>query len=499
MTFTGLSYIAGQWLENNQGNVFQGFCPGTNEYLPTRFYEVSDEQISQATDAAHAAFKQYRSISNQQRSEFLNTIADEILALGDILIETTMLETNLPRQRLEGERMRTVNQLRVFADVLQQDLAPLKLSCAEEGDETRTPIPKPKTALTYLPVGVVAVFGASNFPYAFSTLGGDTASALAAGCAVVVKAHPAHPATNELMTKAIASAIEKCAMPDGLFSMLQGSEHKTSHQLVSEPMVKAVGFTGSLGAANALLKTIHQRVEPIPFYGELGSVNPQIVLQDYSQKQGGVLATQLVSSMAMGHGQFCTSPGVWFVPSEDDNLVDAAIKAIEATPSDTLLTPGILQAFNRSTTALNEHDAVSLLAKGPQTKDYHASAHLFSCDIQDFVKDVDLQEEVFGPCALLVKYRSYDELLLAIDGLAGQLTASIYGETQELKEQAKLIEALSFKVGRIIYSQAPTGVEVCMSMNHGGPFPSSTDVRSTSVGTKAMTRFLRPLCVQGDQ
>ncbi|AOT07792.1 aldehyde dehydrogenase (NADP(+)) [Pseudoalteromonas luteoviolacea] len=498
MTLNGQSYIAGVWQHNQHSEIFNGFCPGTNESLPSIFYEATLEQVNQATASAELAFKAYRRVSEHQRARFLNTIADEIAALGDVLIETTMLETNLPRQRLEGERLRSINQLRAFADVLLQELEPLQLKCVDDSDETRLPIAKPRTALTHIPIGVVAVFGASNFPYAFSTLGGDTAAALAAGCPVIVKAHPAHPATNELMTKAIDGAIKQCGIPNGVFSMLQGRQHQLSHQLVRAPSVKAVGFTGSLSAATALLKTINDRKEPIPLYGELGSVNPQIVLKGQDVPQKVALAKQLVNSMSMGHGQFCTSPGVWFVPAEDIDFESSAVNAIESAPSDTLLTPGILHAFIKRTDALFKDPNTTLLAKGKLSKQYHAAVQLYTCSADDFAQSKQLQEEVFGPCAILVKYQDEAALMRAISALDGQLTASVYGKIDDFHIQEELIESLQYKVGRLIYNQAPTGVEVCMSMNHGGPFPSSTDVKSTSVGTRAILRFLRPLCVQGD-
>ncbi|MBQ4811215.1 aldehyde dehydrogenase (NADP(+)) [Pseudoalteromonas luteoviolacea] len=496
MAITGLSYIAGQWLGNEDGKTFQSFCPGTNEQLPTTFYDATEAQLEQAAEAAQAAFKPYRNLSNQQRAEFLNSIAQEILDLGDILIETTMQETNLPRQRLEGERMRTVSQLRAFANALEQDLAPLNLSYVDEADASRAPLPKPRTELSHIPVGVVAVFGASNFPYAFSTLGGDTAAALAAGCPVIVKTHNAHPATSELMTKAIDSAIKKCNMPDGVFSMLQAKAYSISHQLVSHPVVKAVGFTGSFNVANALIETINKREEAIPFYGELGSVNPQVIFKDKASLAGPALAQQLVASLLMGNGQFCTSPGVWFVPAGQAEFEDAAIEAIKAASSDTLLTPGILKSFISAIAGFESNSNVTKLAKGKLEKPYHADAHLFACDVETFLADKHLQEEVFGPCALIVRYNSDESLVKAIDSLAGQLTASVHGTEQELTHHAELINDLHYKVGRITLGQMPTGVEICASMNHGGPFPSSTDVRSTSVGLQAMTRFLRPLCIQ---
>lgn len=497
MKLYGQSYIAGNWQNNQQGDTFNSFCPGTNEYLPAMFFEATEAQVKRATASADRAFKSYRRMSNRQRAQFLSTIADEVTVLGDVLIETTMLETNLPRQRLEGERARTIGQLRAFAEVLEQELTPLNLNSVDEGDETRLPVAKPHTALTHIPVGVVAVFGASNFPYAFSTLGGDTAAALAAGCPVIVKAHPAHPATNELMTKAIDKAIKQCGVPDGVFSMLQGSQHPLSHQLVKDPVVKAVGFTGSLAAATALLKTINDRKEPIPLYGELGSVNPQIVLTGQDVHQQSILATQLVNSLVMGHGQFCTSPGIWFVPEEDIDFERAAINAVEVAHSDTLLTTGILQTYKKRTDMLRQHPNIALVAQGTLSKQYHAAVQLYTCSADDFVQHKLLQEEIFGPCAIVVKYRDEEALVHAVEALDGQLTASVYGSADKLHEQAEIIESLSYKVGRLIFNQAPTGVEVCMSMNHGGPFPSSTDVKSTSVGTRAILRFLRPLCIQG--
>ncbi|MCF2857063.1 aldehyde dehydrogenase (NADP(+)) [Pseudoalteromonas sp. SMS1] len=496
MAITGLSYIAGQWLGNQEGKTFQSFCPGTNEQLPTTFYDATDAQLEQAAAAAQTAFKPYRNSSYQQRAEFLNTIAEEIMNLGDTLIETTMQETNLPRQRLEGERMRTVAQLRAFATALEQNLAPLNLSYVDDADANRTPMPKPRTELTYLPVGVVAVFGASNFPYAFSTLGGDTAAALAAGCPVIVKTHNAHPATSELMTQAIDSAIKKCDMPMGVFSMLQAKAYSISHQLVAHPVVKAVGFTGSFNVANALIETINTREEPIPFYGELGSINPQLIFKNKATQDGKTLAQQLVASMLMGNGQFCTSPGVWFVPSEQTEFEQAAIDAVKAAGSDTLLTPGILKSFISAIAGFEGSEGVTRLAKGQLDKPYHADAHLYACDVDTFLANDHLQEEVFGPCALIVRYDSDASLAKVVDALAGQLSASVHGTAQELTAQAGIISDLHYKVGRIALGQMPTGVEVCASMNHGGPFPSSTDVRSTSVGLQAMTRFLRPLCIQ---
>ncbi|MCG7535827.1 aldehyde dehydrogenase (NADP(+)) [Pseudoalteromonas sp. OOF1S-7] len=496
MTLTGQSFIAGQWCGNADNGQFFAFCPQTNERHHQPFFNATQAQLKDAIAQAQTAFKIYRRLSYSQRAVFLRNVGEEILALGDSLIETTMLETGLPRARLEGERMRTVNQLNAFAEALEQDLAPLALARQDAADPDRAPLPKPATQLRYLPVGVVAVFGASNFPYAFSTLGGDSAAALAAGCPVIVKSHTAHPGTSELMTRAMARAIQRSDVPDGVFSMIQGTDYALSHQLVGAADIKAVGFTGSLTVAKALLETIHQREEVIPLYGELGSVNPQVVLSDFAKEQGGNLAHTLVQSLSMGNGQFCTSPGLWLVPSGEDEFEVAARKAIEAAPSDTLLTPRILSSFEGAMSALRGNSRVTLLAQGAQSQPFHANAHLYACDAEDFINDASLHEEVFGPSALIVRYRDEAQLLRVITQLEGQLTASVHGTKAEIAAQETLIDELSFKVGRLIFGQMPTGVEVCGSMNHGGPYPSSTDVRSTSVGLQAMTRFLRPLCIQ---
>ncbi|MCG9771451.1 aldehyde dehydrogenase (NADP(+)) [Pseudoalteromonas piscicida] len=497
MNLSGKSYINGAWQAAQAATKFYAFCPATNEPLTQAFFNASEAQVEEAVNAAEQAFKAYRKTSMTARAEFLETIAQEILALGDELITTTMAETNLPRPRLEGERGRTVNQLNAFAAALRDNLAELSLDKEEQADPNRTPLPKPKTQLKHIPIGVIAVFGASNFPYAFSTLGGDTAAALAAGCPVVYKGHPAHPATCELMTKAIATAISKCDIPSGVFSMLQAKAYDVAHCLVKASPIKAVGFTGSFGVAKALQDTIAKRHEPIPLYGELGSVNPQIVLPEKVQSQGAELGAQFVQSLLMGNGQFCTSPGIWLVPSSSSQaFIEMAKQNISEAPSDTLLTPGILKAYQNSIAALKVHPQVTLLSAGEQAQPFHASAHLFLTDSESFATDARLKEEVFGPSALVVSYDNLAQLEDLIADLDGQLTASIHGTESDLHQAEDIIEALQYRVGRLIYGQMPTGVEVCATMNHGGPFPSSTDVRSTSVGLEALKRFVRPICIQ---
>ncbi|MEO2279572.1 aldehyde dehydrogenase (NADP(+)) [Pseudoalteromonas pernae] len=494
-TLTGFSYIAGQWHQGSDTR-FYGFSPAQNEPLNQAYYDITLDLVDAACSAAQQAFVAYRQTSMQARSEFLHAIADEIDALGEQLLDTTHQETNLPMARLQGEKGRTMNQLRAFADALAHDLAPLNLHCEDAADPARQPLPKPHTQLKHLPVGPVAVFGASNFPYAFSTLGGDTAAALAAGCPVVMKSHRAHPGTSELMTQAIDKAIMRCNMPAGVFSMLQGVNYDIAHRLVAAQQIKAVGFTGSMGVAKALMTTIQSREEVIPFYGELGSINPQVVLPNALQSKPQ-LAQQLCASMLMGNGQFCTSPGLWLIPHDGaDEFLHQVQQSISAAPSDTLLTPGILRSFVQAIDSLTQCTATNLVAKGEKSRDFHANAHVFSCDAQQFLDTPLLHEEVFGPSALIVRYRDMTQLLSIINALEGQLTASIHGFNEQSDIDQSVFEVLSYKVGRLIKEQMPTGVEVCQSMNHGGPFPSSTDVRSTSVGIEAMRRFMRPLCVQ---
>lgn len=495
MDITGKSLIDGAWQTTDESMQFKAFYPEQNEFGEDVFFEATSDMVTQACQASYQAFKQYRQLTAQERAIFLNTIAENILALGDELIQVTMRESGLPEQRLQGERMRTVNQLRLFASELESGK---QTDIVEAAQPDRQPLPKPSTRLTHLPVGPVAVFGASNFPYAFSVLGGDTASALAAGCPVVVKGHPAHPVTSELMATAILRAIDSCNLPAGVFALLQASAPQVSHQLVANPNIKAVGFTGSFAVANSLLATIKQRRELIPFYGELGSINPQILLPELINQKAEVLATNLVGSMMMGQGQFCTSPGVWFVPKQQPTFFAQVEEALASQPSAPLLTPGILASYQRQTKALRQLLPVGLVGANTPEKDHYPVAQVVATDLASFAEIPELQEEVFGPFAVIVEYDDLNAVVEFIEQLPGQLTASIHGNSQEIEANQTLVEALSYRVGRLIYNQMPTGVEVCVSMNHGGPYPSSTDVKSTSVGLEAKQRFVRPICIQGE-
>lgn len=488
---SGKSFINGTWSAQTDASTFCAFSPEGNCYLDSVFANATVADLRSAAAASQNAFFEYATSSSSLRAKFLRTIAEQILGLGDELLAITELETGLPAQRLIGERGRTINQLNAFADLLEN---PNRTVQIDEADAERLPLAKPRTELQQLPLGPVAVFGASNFPYAFSVAGGDTASALAAGCPVIVKGHPAHPATSELVTTAVEQAMKICEIDPGVFQLLQSNEPQLSHRLVKSDAIKAVGFTGSLQVAKILCESINQRSEPIPFYGELGSVNPQIIFPEKSNDLQ--LANNLVSSLMMGQGQFCTSPGVWVLPSSATDFISAAVSELKKQPSGALLTQGIKATYDSSCKRLSQEAGVIRLSQNSPLKPHHAQAMLAQTSVKNFVQNPKLREEIFGPCALIVTYESVGELDSLIEALEGQLTASIHAEELELEQYNILKQKLAFKVGRLIFGQMPTGVEICPSMNHGGPFPASTDVRSTSVGQSAIERFLRPICYQ---
>jgi NADP-dependent aldehyde dehydrogenase len=397
--------------------------------------------------------------------------------------------------RIQCERGRTIGQLNLFADLLDKGEYQSVIDLA---DPERAPLPKPETRLGYLPLGVVGVFAASNFPLAFSTAGGDTASALAAGCPVVMKAHAAHPATAELIAQAILKAMSLTDIDVGVFSLIQGKNYDISSQIVTHPLIKAIGFTGSERVGMILQQQINQRAEPIPFYGELGSVNPQFILASKLKNDGQEIASGLVASLMMGQGQFCTSPGIWFVVDGEqyNQFADTAAADIAKTQAGVMLTPGIANSYKNAVSQWQSIDGVELLAQGQAGVEYFCQAALFSTNLTTFSTHALLQEEVFGASALIVKCADFNELMQAITLLKGNLTASIHALDADIEDAKLVANAVAHKVGRLIYNQMPTGVEVCASMNHGGPFPASTNIRTTSVGSEAIQRFQRPICYQ---
>ncbi len=476
---------------------FEALDPALDVPLPGDFSAAGPSEAAQAAALAALAFPAYAATDLETRAAFLEAAADAILAIGDELIERAMTETGLPRARLEGERGRTVGQLRLFAGVVRQgDFLDATIDPALPG---RAPLPRSDLRRVNLPLGPVAVFGASNFPLAFSVAGGDTASALAAGCPVVVKGHPAHPGTGELVARAIQSAVTKCGLHGGVFSYLPGNDNALGGALVADPNIKAVGFTGSRAGGLALVKIAAGRAEPIPVYAEMSSINPVILMPHALASRGAALAEAYVGSLTMGAGQFCTNPGLAIgVDGPDlDAFARAAAGALARCPASTMLTAGIHAAYARGVGAFDGHAGVRTLARGADaTGPNQAVGALFETDAASLLTDHRLTDEVFGASSVIVRCRNLAEVAAVIGRLEGQLTATIQMDPQDEADAQALIPVLAGRVGRILANGWPTGVEVCHAMVHGGPYPATSDARSTSVGTLAIARFLRPVCFQ---
>lgn len=497
MTISGKNLIAGEWSGETKGG-FTAFNATTHQAMASSFADATEVEVNSAIESAQQAFTSYSQLSPEKRATFLRTIGEQIIELGDELIDTACAETGLPAMRIQGERGRTVGQLGLFANLLENGEYDGIIDLA---DNDRQPLPKPDTRLGYLPLGVVSVFAASNFPLAFSTAGGDTASALAAGCPVVMKAHAAHPATAELVAQAILAAIEVCGIDKGVFSLVQGKNYAIASQIVTHPLVKAVGFTGSERVGMILQQQINQRPEPIPFYGELGSINPQYVMPEKLTQDTQTIAQGLVASLMMGQGQFCTSPGVWVVIGKETDanyqtFIDTAAKSLSEQPAGVMLTPAMCKSYTNAVEARKALSCVSLLASGLSGREQDCSAALFATSFDTYKNTPELHEELFGFSALIVRCDDFKQMMAFTQTLTGNLTASIHAIDADLDSSSTLAQTLAHKVGRLIYNQMPTGVEVCASMNHGGPFPASTNIRTTSVGSEAIKRFQRPICYQ---
>ncbi|MFS2006690.1 aldehyde dehydrogenase (NADP(+)) [Duganella sp. CT11-25] len=468
--------------------------PSRNVEIEPAFGLAGAADLQRACELADAAFDVYRATGLEARAKFLETIADRIMDLGPALIERAMLETGLPQARLEGERGRTCNQLRLFAKVVRDGR--WQSATLDSALPERTP-PRSDLRLRKIGLGPVAVFGASNFPLAFSVAGGDTASALAAGCPVIVKAHSAHLGTSELVGKAVAKAAAECDMPEGVFSMLIGSGQTIGQNLVAHPVIKAVGFTGSRAGGVALMQTAAARKEPIPVYAEMSSINPVYLLP--GALDNAKLPQAFADSLTMGAGQFCTNPGL-LIGLKSDKLqafVAAAAGTIGAKGAATMLTPGIHKAYVNGVKTLAGVNGVQQVAAGQGTDaPCAAQAFLYQVDAQRFLTDPALEGEIFGPTSLLVVCDNEDELLAVTEHLEGQLTAAVHATADDKALAARLLPVLERKVGRILFNGFGTGVEVSHAMVHGGPFPSTSDSRSTSVGASAIDRFVRPVCYQ---
>lgn len=495
MTLTGHSLVAGQRTAGDDGATF-GVNPATNEDLAPPYTLLSEAQLQLATAAAAEAFDSYRTLEPEPHARFLELIADNIGALGEELITRATAETGLGADRLRGERARTVNQLRLFADVVRQgDFRGVRI---DTPIPDRMPLPRPDIRQRQVPLGPVAVFGASNFPLAFSVAGGDTASALAAGCPVVVKAHNAHPGTSELVGQAITDAVAAMGLHPGVFSLVYGAGTAIGQALVSDDAIKAVGFTGSRGGGLALMRTAAARREPIPVYAEMSSINPAFVLPG-ALGDVETLAREYVASMTGSSGQLCTSPGLLFVPEGEagDRFVAAVARAVTGQSGQTMLTPGIAAAWEKGVQALSAVPEVGLIGRGHPGETENAPAPaVFGADMNAFTGNPVLHEEIFGAASLLVRYVTAEDLVAATRRMEGQLTASVLLGDGDGALAAALIPALELKVGRIIINGWPTGVEVGHAMVHGGPFPATSDSRTTSVGTLAIYRFLRPVAYQ---
>lgn len=475
---------------------FYGIDPSTGENLETAFTEAIEGEINIAVEKAEKAFKVYKNKSGAEKAAFLDAIADEILALGDSLVQRASAETGLPEGRITGERGRSMGQMKLFATVLRE--GSWVDARIDEAIPDREPLPRVDIRSMLRPLGPVAVFGASNFPLAFSVAGGDTASALAAGCPVVVKAHPAHPGTCELVAEAIINAAKKTGMPDGVFSMVHGISHEVGMGLVGHSGIHAVGFTGSLRGGRALFDAASKRANPIPVYAEMGSTNPVFILPGAMAEKGEELSKQLHGSFTLGVGQFCTNPGVVIAQESEKTKAfkESLTSLVAESGSAPMLTEGIHNAFDGGVKELSSQQGVEYLAKGTDAGGNQGNANLFATEGKNFLSNTLLEEEVFGPSTLLVNTSDNSEMLEIARNLHGHLTATIHGTEEDLLNNKELIDILEEKVGRLLINGFPTGVEVCHAMVHGGPYPATTDSRSTSVGTKAIDRFVRQVCYQ---
>lgn len=490
---TGKILVAGQWRESNR--TFSGLDAATGEALEPEFFEASAGDVADACTAAAEAQKVFGTLPLKERAAFLRLAADKIDALGDELTQRAMAESGLPEARLNGERGRTVGQLRLFADEVEDGAwQGLRI---DHSDQDRTP-PKPDLRMRKIPLGPVAVFGASNFPLAFSVAGGDTASALAAGCCVVVKGHPAHPGTSELVAGAIAEAVAESDLPAGMFSLLSGTDYALGEALVSDPRIAAVGFTGSRAGGLALMQRAAARKVPIPVYAEMSSINPVVLMPARLEQGPADLALAYVGSLSLGAGQFCTNPGIILTVEGEatDRFLAATKDALAAVPAQTMLTGGISEAYRSGVAKLGGLDGAELLGVGEDGSATCGRAHVYTVSGADFLDNNTFGQEVFGPSSIVVRCADLAEVARVLEGLEGQLTATLHMIEDDYEEASRLIPILEQKAGRIIANAWPTGVDVTHAMVHGGPYPATSDGRSTSVGTLAIDRFLRPVSYQ---
>lgn len=479
---------------NTDYKTFNPLLNMENEYI---FVEATSEEIEEAVALADSAFKTYSNVPGKEKAKFLIAIAEELQNMESDLVSVYCKETGLPEGRAKGELGRTTGQLRTFANLLND--GSWVEATIETGDPDRTPAPKPDIRKLLVPLGPVVVFGASNFPFAFSTAGGDTASALAAGCPVLVKSHPLHAGTSELVASAIIQAAQKTGMPSGVFSHLNSSGIDVGRILVSHPKVKAVGFTGSFKAGKALLDLAATREEPIPVFAEMGSINPVLLLPNALDNEGSEIAKLFAGSITLGSGQFCTNPGLLLGIEGDSlsNFINTLSTEIAGIQPSCMLHPNILKNFKNKKQEISSQSGTAVVQEHALDVQGNFSQQMIvRVKATTFLENAALHQEVFGPFSMVVECRDMDEMIEVIRKLEGQLTGTIMAGAEELSEYGEIIEALKNKVGRLIYNGAPTGVEVSSAMQHGGPFPATTDNRFTSVGTDAIKRWVRPVSFQ---
>ena len=489
------SVIGGAAVPGDAGTM-RATDPATSEPTGPVVTLLTGDQVSAAVERARAAYDSYAATSPGDRATFLRAAADEIDALGSTVVNRAVAESGLPTARLTGELARTTGQLRMFADVVERGTH--RGVRIDPALPDRQPLPRPDLRVTNVPLGPVAVFGASNFPLAFSTAGGDTASALAAGCPVVVKGHLAHPVTSVLVAEAVGRAAASTGMPAGIFSLVLAEGTAPGEQLVDDPRIKAVGFTGSRAGGMALLKRARARQEPIPVYAEMSATNPVVVLPGAVAENPAELAAAYVGSLTLGSGQFCTNPGLLFLPdgAAGDAFLAATAAELSGRSGQTMLTPAIAERYAAGSAAVRDLPGVRVAGAGSAGGSNAPAPEVVSVDTAVFAATPSLAEEVFGAFGVVVRYGSVDELLSVVGGLEGQLTATVHAARSDDEAAARLLPVLADRAGRIVWGGWPTGVEVTHAMVHGGPWPATSDARSTSVGSLAIERWQRPVCFQ---
>lgn len=496
MNLHGKSIIAGTIIPGS-GETFTATNPATGAALPVQFHKATTSDVEAALAAAGAAVAETRQLPAERFAALLERIADEILALGPELIARGIAETGLPEARLVGERARTMGQLKMFAALVREGL--WVDAVIDTADPQRQPLPKPDVRRMLRPLGPVVVFGAGNFPFAFGACGGDTASALAAGNPVIVKAHTGHPGTNELFAHAVVAALKACGLPAGLFSLLQGPGATVGQALVKHPATQAVGFTGSRRAGRILFDLAAARPVPIPVYAEMGSLNPLVILPGALAERSEKIAAGLAQSITLGGGQFCTKPGLVFLLENagTEKFVAQLAQQLSAVPAAAMLDLGIRKSFCEATAGFAQVSGVKRVVAGEPSGFASVAPQLFETDAATWRRETALHEEAFGPAALVIRCRGVEDLKAALRLAGGNLTATIHhGAADDADDVRSLADLLEQQAGRVLFDGFPTGVEVCHAMVHGGPYPATSAPLTTSVGTMAIRRFARPVCFQ---